>query len=326
MFKFKTAGILVFMVLLFAIVSIGSVSATTINVDPTSDIQGVIDNATDGDVINFTQAPVYTGNGWVINNKSLTFEGNGVKVAKNTSLPDTVDIFSFNNTNGFIVRNFYLDLMGTTSYGISASDCSNSVITNNTIVNGGTAINVFRTYENMTITYNTITNFTQKNGDGISIVDHTEGKNMTSWVESTIAYNTIDSVDYGIFVGGNFKGSITGNNVTNANTYGIQFVGKQDETNGVVNATITGNTLNSSNIGLALETPTYDYLYLDNNNIQGNNNVVEIGSLVNDTTVINPFIVTNNNFYGGNTTFADFYNLSDDFEWSNNYLNGVPYN
>jgi len=234
------------------------------------------------------------------------------------------NLFTISGTSGFSMAYLNIQYIGVNCSAVSGSNVKNAFFYLNKFANGGDGINLFMTYENITIVENSFYNMTSLHGDGISLVDHTVGKNMSSWIGSTITGNKMDNVVVGIFLGGNFKGTISDNQINSTNV-SIQFQGKQSSSNGHVNATITGNTLYSDNIGLALETPYYDYLYLDSNTIEGRNACVEVGSLVNNSTVLNPFIVTNNNFVGLEGDLGQFFDLSAQNLWSGNTLNGNPY-
>jgi parallel beta-helix repeat protein len=284
------------------------------------DIQNVINSANDEDTINFTYSTKYLSDGWTIN-KNLFFEGNNATI---TATSDN-DVFALSDVSLFSFNNFNIDLNGSQADGISGSGTTeNGIITNNVISNGAAGINIFGTYQNLTISGNVITNMLSKYGDGISLIDHTVDKDMDSWIGSTILNNTVDGSDFGIYLGGNFKGTISDNIVVNTTSYGIQFEGKHSASNGQVNATIINNYVNSSSVGLGLDTYTYLYLNIDNNTIQGDDACVEVDPSA-GTKI--PFIVTNNSFFGAEGDLGALYGLSDAYIWDDsNTLNGTIYN
>lgn len=306
----------VLMLLLFAC---ASSSAWAYDVNDTATAQSTISNATSNAVISFDPSGNYSDFTVTVPStaENLTLNGNGATVYGNGNN----HIFIIDNAVGFSIYNF--TIIANAQNGIRGNNTVGVTISNCTIADGSAGVNLFGASSDVTIVGNTITNMTVGNGNGISLVHHSSLGDLSSLSPSTIANNTISDVNFGMFIGGNFLGTIDSNIITDVSNYGIQFVGRMATTNGIVNATITGNTINSSNIGIAFDTPNYAYLNLDDNTIQGDNSVIEVGNLVNTSTVAIPFIVVNNAFFGDEGDLSDFYELSNEVLWDGNTLNGI---
>jgi parallel beta-helix repeat protein len=302
--RINTAGILALLIALTVLM--GPVSATTWNI--TSDmnnsvIQGYIDGATAGDILDFVNASATyngsTGIALTVNKNNLTFLGNGATLVGGGS-----SIFTITGTNGVTIKDFIININNNTADGITGSNVYNCNITNNTIMNGDDGINIFMHYGGLIIANNTITDM--NNGrDGISLVNHNTTIDMDTYAPTLIEGNTIDDVQYGIFLGGNFKGTITNNDVTGT-VAGMNITGKRAATNGILNATICNNTINR---GIAVEVPNISFLELCYNIITGVVDDTEYSILTNDVFATGDIlgdIIVNFNYLG--------YNATDDFK------------
>jgi hypothetical protein len=250
------------------------------------------------------------------NASNVALNGNGANLT-GTGISGS-HVLTIDGVNKITIRDFNINCAG--QNGIRGNNTLAVTIINCTFTNGSAAINLFGASSGFNITGNTITNMKVGNGNGISVVHHgTNG--LTGVSESYITNNKISNVNFGMFIGGNFKGYITGNNISSASQYGIQFVGRQAATNGVVNVTMTNNYINSTGIGLSLSSPTFTFLNLTNNIIQGNSKCVEIGSSpsVNFANLIG----INNKFWGGEGDLGDLALIAS--PWLDNTWNGNPY-
>ncbi len=272
--KANKAGILALLVALS--LSMGPVSAANWNVNANmnnSVIQGYIDGAAAGDTINFTinNGTTYTGDTGIslkVTKDNLTLLGNEV-----TLVGGGTSIFDITNRTGITIRDFFININSTGGDGITGSNVANSTIENNVITNGDDGINIFRGYNGLKIIGNTITNMTTGR-DGISLVNH---NNLTEEAfealnDTLIEGNIIDDVQYGIFLGGNFKGLIKGNDVTGT-IVGLNITGKPTANNGKLDAVIYDNYIT----GIAMECPQVYYLDILDNviaNLPGTNNSI----------------------------------------------------
>lgn len=295
-----------------------SSSAWAYDVNDTATAQSTISNVGSNTVVSFDPNGNYSDFTVTVPStaENVTLNGNGATVYGNGNN----HIFIINNAVGFSIYNF--TIIANSQNGIRGNNTVGTTISNCTISDGSAGVNLFGASSDVTIVGNTITNMTVGNGNGISLVHHSSLGDLSSLSPSTIANNTISDVNFGMFIGGNFLGTIDSNIITDVSNYGIQFVGRMATTNGIVNATITGNTINSSNIGIAFDTPNYAYLNLDDNTIQGDNSAVEVGDLVNDPSP-NPVIVVNNDFFGEEGDLLTLFGFSS--EWDNNTLNGTEF-
>lgn len=225
-------------------------------------------------------------------------------------------IINLANTNNVGITGFTIMINSNTSNGISGFNVNNCRISNNTILNGGDAINIFKYYTNLTINNNTIRNMTGKWGDAISLVCHNQSIIMDNWVGATISNNIIDNIIFGIFVGGNFKGIISGNVISNSNE-GMHFQGKGAKTNGILNVSLIDNTLENIVTGIEMEHPHVDKFSISSNEITANSMygyAIKTNSYFNKSA--NGYIeVIDSDFYG--LIDAVFYNATD-FESGNN--------
>lgn len=280
----------VLVLLLVLVVAVGPVSAAPVNVNSNmtnAQIQNAINGANSGDTINFAAG---TYNGICLNiAKRLNLVGNGAVLNGNGS-----SVMTISNTNGVQITGFVINIGNTGANGITGSNISSAVIQNNTLKNGGDAINIFMTYNNLTINNNTINNMSTNYGDGISLVNHATGLNMDTFNPSTITNNQISNITCGIFLGGNFKGTVSGNTITNSATTGMNITGKKAATNGKLIANITGNTISGTPIGIEMEHPSVISLLLDSNTIGGTSSSIQTNSYF-AYPATHTITVTNNN-------------------------------
>jgi hypothetical protein len=247
-------GIVVFLVALAFMM--GPASAAQVDVDPTmtnDEIQGYIDDAAAGDTINFQNTgTAYTGISLTIN-KALNMVGNGATIIGNGSA-----VMTITGTTGLNITGFNININSNAASCIYGSNVISCKIENNNITNGGDAINIFQLYKDLTINNNHITNMVNKHGDAISIVNH--DANLETATTSRITNNVIDNAIYGIFLGGNFNGTVSGNSITNTQ-YGMNITGKHTANLGSLNAVISNNNIT----GIAMENPNVVYLNMNNN-------------------------------------------------------------
>lgn len=247
------------------------------------------------------------------------YEGNGATLVGD----GTHDIFSGNNVNNFTIRNFIIDVNGA-RHGIYGHHIYNSTITNNTIVNCEDAINIYQIHENLTITDNTIYNFT---GDGISLVNFqdysTEDDGLVNFVGSIVSRNKISGGAYGMFFGGNFKGEISDNNISGSNV-GIEFKGKKSGHNGQLNATISGNNITGASTGINMFNPGVKYLNFTHNNVYVADSTYDYAIDINEnfTATANAIHVTYCNFTGF-ISFDFYYATYDEHDNDGFYNLGI---
>ena len=311
--KTKNLGVVVFLVALACMM--GPASAATVNVDPSMSntaIQNDITGATAGDTINFAPG-TYNGISLTIT-KALNMVGNGANLVGSGS-----SIMTISSTTGLNITGFNININSNSANGITGSSVVSCNIKNNTITNGGDAINIFSMYKDLTVDNNTITTMTTKHGDAISLVNH--DANLETATTSRVTNNVIDNAIYGIFLGGNFNGTVSGNTITNTQI-GMNITGKHNASLGQLNASIVNNVIS----GIAMEAPHIMYLNLSGNTINGlgstgysilNTTNGGIAYYHKDGTIS----VTNNNFTA--PVFTTFYNQAD--VWDGNLLNGNPY-
>lgn len=296
-------SVLVF--LLALVVAVGPVSAATVNVDSSmtnAQIQTAITGANAGDTINFASG-TYNGINLTIN-KALALVGNGATLVGNG-----VSILKLSSTTGVSINGFNININNPSADGITGSNVYSCDIENNNITNGDDGINIYMLYANLTINNNKITNMNDAR-DGISLVNHATTIDMDSFIPSTITNNAVDGLQYGIFLGGNFKGTVSGNNITNS-PYGMTITGKNAATNGILSATISNNNIT----GIAMESPDVLYLNLDNNNISQLNSTGY-------TILTNAYFAKDDfgNIYVTNNNLV--YQVSQDFKDATDYAQG----
>lgn len=178
------------------------------------------------------------------------------------------NLFTISSSSNIIITGFNMNVANNKA-AIYGFNVKNIEITNNNITGGKDGINIFQTYENVTITGNKISGFGR---DGISLVNH---KNFTtsewnSWTSSVVSNNIITGGNYSMFFGGNFKGTISSNTISNSKC-GMQFVGKKNKTNGRLSATISGNAITGVTTGIDMSHPCVTYLNIFGNSITTSN-------------------------------------------------------
>lgn len=231
-------------------------STTTYNVDNTTDIQSIISGSTDSIVINFANQ-TYKNFALTLNN-SVTLNGNGAKLIGDGSH----DLFTLTGKSNIVISGFIMDINSTTHAAAYGSAVTNVIIKNNTIENGRDGISFFRSYDNVTIEDNIMKNFSR---DAISLANPQGTANWDNLVGAIIRNNTISSYrsddNYGIFIGGAFKGIITQNSISGFK-YGMQFLGKPTPSQGKLNATLSYNNITEVETGIDMDHPNVINLYL----------------------------------------------------------------
>jgi parallel beta-helix repeat protein len=188
---------------------------TFLNLNSGSYIQGLIDNASDGDIINIPSGIYYEN---IIINKSISLigEDKNTTIIHSGSIEDVVKITSdWVNISGFTMRNGrggidaldsdYItitnNILTNNYYGIFLGASSYNTITGNIITsNTGNGLHIASSYHN-TITGNTITS----NDDGIFF--HLSHYN-------TIINSLISDNKRGIYLGGSKSNRIEGNTIS----------------------------------------------------------------------------------------------------------------
>ncbi|WP_286242992.1 right-handed parallel beta-helix repeat-containing protein [Methanobacterium ferruginis] len=287
--KMSKIGMLALLVVLATV--IGPVSATTYNVDSSmsnQDIQDIITiNATDGDTINFASGTY--NNIQLTATHNLNFVGNGAVIVGTGS----ANVLTISSTTGTNITGFNININGPEN-GISGQFVYNCRIENNDITNGDDAINIYKEYRNAIINNNNINDMDR---DGISLVNCGDPETSTS---TTVTNNNIDGTAYGIFSGGHFKGTISGNTISDSSSMGIQIIKKQNVGN--LYANITDNEITETPIALelGLNVPS---LLLDGNDLEGTSYSIQT---ITGFTYPTPhdITVTDNTFVG--TVSQDF--------------------
>lgn len=215
--------------------------------------------STGSGVVNFTPG-TYKSMALVLKD-NVALYGNGATIYGN----GTDNVFTITGKSNFTITGFNIIVNSTQKAAIYGSNVFNVAITDNTITGGKDGINIFKTYENVTITGNTISGVTR---DAISLVNHKtfSDSEWSNWPSSVVSNNNITGGQYAMFFGGNFKGTISGNTITNSD-YGMQFAGKKNETNGKLHANIYGNTMTGVQTGIDMNHPSVVYLDIYLNNI-----------------------------------------------------------
>lgn len=174
-----------------------------------------------------------------------------------------------NNLNGFTISGLTINVNNAAG-GYSAiygSLISNGVIYNNTLYNGANGININKKYYNITVEDNVIYNM---NNDGVSLAHPNANSNINDPEYSIISGNNINNCAYGIFIGGNFKGAISNNRISDS-TWGIQSAGKANGQISSIIATISGNTISGVQTGIEFINMTAISLNITSNTISTNN-------------------------------------------------------
>lgn len=268
--------------LVVAIVAMGSVSATedvTADVTvPTEEISvdDVVENTGESDSSNYIQYTVTTSSDLADISTKI---GNGANIISGGE-----NLFTVAGSSNIVITGFNM----TNAAGKAAvygANVVNFTISENVINGGKDGINIFQTYEGATITGNTISGVTR---DAISLVNHKtfSDSEWATWSPSTISGNVITGGEYGMFFGGNFKGTIGSNNISGTN-YGMEFAGKRAATNGRLNATISENRILNVTTGISMNHP--DVILL---NITGN--------IINTTSPSNYYSILAGNYFAKN--------------------------
>ncbi len=176
---------------------------------------------------------------------------NNVLIDNNTLLNTKYGI-SINGA-GFTVSNNYVNLGKPSGHCIDGSNVYSFLVKNNTLVNGGDAINFFGHIINSTIVDNNINNMSGHWGDGISVINHEPTTTL-----SIIANNTVANTISGIWQGG-FQGTISGNTIINSSTVAMNLTSKScGEGCNNLNANVTNNTIINAPIGISIEQEVKD--------------------------------------------------------------------
>ena len=254
-------------------------------------IQGNISNAADGSTIYFDSG-IYNNISLTLNKSNVIYSGYGATLNGNGA--DHVLILQDNLSN-FTIQGFKINVNNNGSSAIRGSFIYNGNILNNELSNGENGINIFKSYDNITVEDNTIRNMTQ---DGISFANPITFSNITDLGRTHIIHNGIYDSGYGIFIGGNFNGEIDNNDIQRC-TSGIEFLGKPDGSIGNINATISRNYIYDVYYGINMTNMTIHYLNIDTNWIFGHtaNNLV-INYLNLDFAGDYVLDVIDNSFYG----------------------------
>lgn len=265
----------------------------------------VFDNTTD-----YNNFAMVTGN----NNK---FTGNGA-----TIIGSTDNLFTVAGSSNIIITGFNMQV-ATGKAAVYGANVFNADITNNNISGGKDGINIMQTYDDITISGNTITGFTR---DGISLVDH-RNLTETQWSNrdnSIISNNIIEGIsiantEVGMFIGGNFKGEISDNKISKV-AEGVEFTGKKDKTNGRLSADFDNNTISNVTYGLYMNNHNVMYFNITNCDIGLNSSSISfaIFATANHQKVAGGYIGIFNLNYNG-TIHNRFNNTVDD------YVNVIQY-
>lgn len=277
-------------------------SVTPQQVNNNTNIQNIIDGSTDSIILNFTEGNYNNFALDLSGHSNIELWGNGATLNGAASQ----DIFTVTNTNNIVIKDFIINV-GSNAAAIYGHHVTDSVYTNNNITGGKDGINIFQVHENLTITNNNISGFTR---DGISLVNFLTMDNATwnDFVASNVSGNKISSNrnlsgdQYGMFFGGNFKGVICNNDISDVD-YGIEFAGKKTATNGRLNVTICNTNITDVSYGIHLNHPSVEYFKLCHMYIDSD--IWDI--LTGDNFVKTGYMYVYNSTFEGNID-ADFYN------------------
>ncbi|MBI4813420.1 MAG: right-handed parallel beta-helix repeat-containing protein [Methanobacterium sp.] len=215
--------------------------------------------------------------------------------------------------SGFNISNNYMDMNYNDLNGISGHDVYSALIENNTLVNGDDGINIYMLYKNLTINKNTIINMTDGYADGISLVNHNNNKETDTL--TTITNNLVDGNNVGIFLGGNFKGNISGNVLNNSQIAAMNITGKKAATAGSLNANITNNQMiNAADLGISMENPNVLNLNLDDNNIESDGFSIQYNQYYRNNEIVN---------IGSGNTFSNPQNFIVNSTMTNSYIQSI---
>jgi parallel beta-helix repeat protein len=252
-------------------------------------IQGLIDNASDGDTIYIQSGTYYENN--IIINKSITLIGED----KNTTIIDgfgstIISIVSDGvDISRFTIRNGYSWMLP--GIGISSSFCT---ISDNIITSNYFGISLYD-YSHRN---NIINNIFTHNDDGAHLYDYSDQNNIIN--------NIFMNNSLGIHLNG-YNNTISDNIVTN-NSDGIYLWDSNSNT-------ISGNTINNNVISLRHS----DYNIIINNTITNEDNK-EYGIYLQSSSCNN--IILNNSFF--NTCLGMSYDNTCNNIVANNTVNGKP--
>ena len=227
--------------------------------DEINDTISAASNDSTNHVVNFAYGTYYGASFTVQDN--VVLDGHG-----STLIGDgTNDIFIVTQKSNFVIKNFIIDINCTSAAAVYGHHVSHAVITNNTMFNGRDGVNIFQVHENLTITDNTIYDFDR---DGISLVNFNtySDSEWNSFVASEVSGNKITGGQYGMFFGGNFKGTIA-DNIINGSGVGVEFAGKRLPTNGRLDANFDNNTIIIVVIGINMLHPDVEYFNITSCNV-----------------------------------------------------------
>lgn len=224
-------------------VSINSISAANVTVNPGGSIQNAVNQANSGDniIINDNKKQPYTYKESIYITKKLNLISNGSVTikAKNTNSA----VFTINpNAAGSSIKNFKLTA---SSYSIMVNHASYCIISGNTI--SSTSLVGIQFYGDMTksqVLYNKITGVTPKQGNGISFE---YGKATYNLIKGNTISNFLNGIllnDYSAY------NTVTNNNVR---CYGYHGAGIYATDNSRYNK-ITYNKVTGAEDGIALQT------------------------------------------------------------------------
>lgn len=228
-----------------------------------------------------------------------------------------INVYGLNIKNNYF--SMYTDGTGSSSSRgtcIAGYSLFNTVISYNNLVKGSEGMNLYQQYQNLTITNNNVTNMAGHFGDSISLVNCGSAETTTT---TNVSNNYIHNTTFGLFLGGEFNGTVSYNNISNT-TIGMNITGKEAADQGSLNANIFNNTItNSGSPDLAMETPNIVYLNLTGNifgvTTSGSNGyAILTNSYFNKT---GSYYVTNNNFNNATNLISQNF-INSAALWSNN--------
>lgn len=264
----------------------------------TPSIQAVINTEeTNSHIVSFKPIQYNLTNALTIHG-NVTLYGNGATLVGSGN-----NIFDIAGASNFTITGFNI-ITNSTKAAFYGANVEDATICYNNITGGKDGINIMQTYKNINITGNRIVGVTR---DAISLVDHeTDGVadfNFTTWGCSIISNNVIIGApdygtEYGMFIGGNFKGRITGNTITGVAT-GMEFAGKKAKTNGKLCAVFDNNNITDVGYGINMFHPNVVCLNITNCNIGINSSNIEDAIATNDKFNYTGYMgVYNSNFSG----------------------------
>lgn len=262
----------------------------------TTDIQYVINTSENSThVVNFQPIQYNLTNALKIHG-NVTLYGNGATLLGigNNNIFDIADASNFTITGFNIITN------STSKTAFYGANVFNANISYNNITGGKDGINIMQKHDNLTIVGNNITGVVR---DAISIIDHRTLSDLSGKGNSIISGNIITGPSqYGMFFGGNFKGTIS-NNIISGTDVGVEFAGKKAATNGKLCVQFDNNTITNVYTGINMLHPNILCFNITNSNISAS-----FDAIATDT----PF--------GTSITYIGVYNstfvgdVSDDFK------------